>query len=215
MIRTRLLPGSCIVSSIARGKRWLPLLLGAAVIGVSAAAADAPREPLPVLDLTGQRVDPFATDARVTVFVFARSDCPISNRYAPELRRLHQKFANRGVEFWLVYPDPDESVETIRRHLKAYDYPWDALRDPEHALVRLSRARITPEAAVFVGPDDLAYRGRIDDLYVDFGKTRAAPSVRDLEQALEAVLAGRPVTHPVTRAVGCFISDLEELQDLK
>jgi hypothetical protein len=40
------------------------------------------------------------------VLVFVRTDCPISNRYAPELRRLQDRFAPRGMAFWLVYPDP-------------------------------------------------------------------------------------------------------------
>jgi len=70
---------------------------------------------------------------------------------------------------------------------------------------------VTPEAAVFVpgGPRArLVYRGRIDDRYVAFGRVRAAPTTHDLEDAVAATLAGRPVPHDVTPAVGCFIPDL-------
>ena len=69
---------------------------------------------------------------------------------------------------------------------------------------------MTPEAAVFVpaatGPR-LAYRGRIDDRYVDFGRMRAQPTVHDLEDALAAILSGQAVPHETTPAVGCFIAN--------
>jgi hypothetical protein len=161
-------------------------------------------------DLDGRRVDPFpAAPARAVVFVFTRTDCPISNRYAPEVARLYKRFGPRGVDFWLVYPDRDETAQSIRAHLKEYGYPIDALRDPEQELVALTGARVSPEAAVFVDRTHLAYRGRIDDRFVDFGKARAEPTRRDLEEALEAVLARRPVVNPRTTAVGCYLSDLE------
>src|SRR5687768_11347659 len=53
-----------------------------------------------------------------TVFVFARTDCPITNRYAPELRRLVDRFAAQGVRFWLVYPDPGETEIEVQRHAR-------------------------------------------------------------------------------------------------
>jgi hypothetical protein len=74
------------------------------------------------------------------------------------------------------------------------------------------QATVTPEAAVFVpGPSGprLAYRGRIDDRYVDLGQARAAPVTRDLERVLEAIVAGKPVAARTTPAIGCFIPDPE------
>ncbi len=180
------------------------LMASVALCGQTAA------EHLQLLDLSGRSVNPLrAKSFKATVFVFVRSDCPISNRYAPEVRRLYGKFSPRGVSFWLVYPDPKEAPAAISRHLKEYEYPFGALRDPSHSLVKLAAAKVTPEAAVFVGDGRLVYHGRIDDLYVDFGKARRAPTTHDLEQVLEAVLAGKPVPEASTPAVGCFISDLK------
>ncbi len=184
------------------------------VLAILAGCAHTPVSPrLSLEDLSGQHVDPFAAkDAIANVFIFTRTDCPISNRYAPEVRRLQQKFSPERMEFYLVYVDPDERAETIRQHMKDYAYPCRALRDPQHALVKLTEATITPEAAVFVshpaGPR-MVYRGRIDNRYVDFGKARPAPTRHDLEEALAAVLAGESIPEPTTRAVGCFIGDLE------
>jgi hypothetical protein len=89
---------------------------------------------------------------------------------------------------------------------------FHALRDPQHELVRATQATVTPEAAVFVaGPAGprMVYRGRIDDPYVDFGRTRPAPTTRDLRAVLEAVAAGSTLTPRTTPAVGCFITPLE------
>ena len=168
-----------------------------------------PPDGLRLIDLQGAEVDPFDTAARATVFIFLRSDCPISNRYAPELQRIYESFSDRDVDFWLVYPDPDETPETIRRHLDEYGHRGRPTRDPTHALVRRTAATITPEAAVFSPAGDLVYRGRIDDRFVDFGKTRAAATRHDLVDAITATLEGRPVERPRTRAVGCFIPKLE------
>ena len=163
---------------------------------------------LNLTSLSGERVDPFAAVDSAGVFLFMRSDCPISNRYAPELGRLHEMFSPRGVRFWLVYVDPQEEAESIRRHAEEYRVPGEILRDSGHGLVRLTGARVTPEAAVFDAGGRLVYRGRIDDRYTDFGKARAKPNRRDLKLALEAVLNGEQVTEPETQAVGCFIADL-------
>jgi len=143
------------------------------------------------------------------VFLFLRSDCPISNRYAPEIRRIHERFAKDGAVFWLVYPDPSEPLYVIRTHVEEYDYPGKPVRDPRHDLVRRARATVTPEAAVFDREGQLVYLGRIDDRFVDFGKTRAQATSHDLADALEATLAGRPVPTSRTRAIGCLIPDLD------
>jgi hypothetical protein len=166
--------------------------------------------PLSLLDLEGREVDPLQqTDAKATVFLFTRTDCPIANRYTPELQRLQAKFRSDNVRFWLVYPDPDESVNAIREHVKEYGYHWGVLRDPQHRLVSETQVQVTPEVAVFVPGRRMVYRGRVDDRYVDFGKARAKPTQHDLEQALQAILEGRPVDRDLTPAVGCFIPDLQ------
>ncbi|MDE0164052.1 MAG: redoxin domain-containing protein [Bryobacterales bacterium] len=163
-----------------------------------------------LLDLDGRSVAPLEEmDAPASVFIFSSVDCPVSNRYAPEVKRLKAEFADQGARFWLVYPNPAETPDAIRQHLKDFGYDFDALRDPEHRLVDLTRASVTPEAAVFTSDNLLAYRGRIDDRQVDFGKVRPRPTKHDLEEALQLVLAGESFTPRFTTAVGCYISDMK------
>ena len=187
-----------------------PLSVAAILLVAVVVCADEPAaNDLRLPDLDGRQIEPLrAKDAKAIVFIFIRTDCPLSNRYAPEVRRLHDKFANSGVRFWLVYPDPDESGEIIRRHIKEYEYRLSALRDPQHKLVKITGAQVTPEAAVFLPGGRMVYRGRIDDRYVALGKARPMPTTRDLEQVLEAILEGKQVTNKTTAAIGCFIPDL-------
>lgn len=162
------------------------------------------------VDLDGNPVDAVLADGRrATVLIFVRSDCPISNRYAPEIAKLHDAFVDRGVRFWLVYPDPEEPADAIRRHIRRFSLPADAVRDPDHVLVALAGATMTPEAAIFDGKGRLIYRGRIDDRYIDFGRSRPAPTRRDVAEVLLDLVAGRHPAPRTTHAVGCYIADLQ------
>jgi thiol-disulfide isomerase/thioredoxin len=160
-------------------------------------------------DLDGRAVNPLAIDpGKVVVLVFVRRDCPVSARYAPVLQQLSTQYAG-SVQFWLVYPDKSESPETIRKYLADYRYSIPALRDSQHALVKLGHVQITPEVAVFDRNHQLIYDGRIDDRYVDLGRVRATPTVNDLQDAIHTALAGAPVAKREVRGVGCYIADLE------
>ncbi|MHC5114852.1 MAG: redoxin domain-containing protein [Planctomycetota bacterium] len=162
--------------------------------------------------LGGERVKPFEVgDAALRVFIFVRTDCPIANRYAPEIQKLAGEYRPRDVAFSLVYPDPRESAEVIETHLEEHRYvDLSVFRDPDHALVDLAGATITPEAAVYDPSGTLLYRGRIDDRHVDLGRSRPRAGEHDLARALDEALAGTPVTTPRTRAVGCYITGLKK-----
>jgi hypothetical protein len=78
--------------------------------------------------------------------------------------------------------------------------------DTQRELVKRTGVRFAPEVVV-LGPDgQQRYRGRIDNLYADYGKRRTQPTERDLRDALDAILAGKPVPKETTKAIGCFIA---------
>ena len=79
----------------------------------------------------------------------------------------------------------------------------------KHDLVKQAHAQVTPEAAVFDRKGLLLYHGRIDDLYHSFGRARPQPTTHELEDAIEAALAGRSPAKSEVPGVGCYISDLE------
>jgi thiol-disulfide isomerase/thioredoxin len=161
------------------------------------------------LDLEGNPVDPLKTAAgKVVVMVFVRTDCPVSNRYAPTIQKLSSQHAGKVV-FWLVYPSKSESGEVIRKHEREYGYKLQALRDPQHVLVKEGQVQITPEVAVFDAGQHLVYHGRIDNLYEDIGRARSAATTHELEDAIAAALGGKSLLADATHGVGCYISDLE------
>lgn len=159
-----------------------------------------------LVDLEGRPADPLASDAIATVLVFVSTDCPISNRYAPELRRLYGQYSPRGVAFRLVYPTAQETPAMVRDHVREYALPFGAVRDPSHVLVARAHVTTTPEAAVFVRGGVLVYHGRIDDRQVDFGVTRPEPTRHDLQEAVDAVLEGRVPDEKEAMPIGCAIA---------
>ena len=148
---------------------------------------------------------PNAAGKKAVVLLFVARDCPISNSYAPEIKRIIARYTPRGVAFALVYPDPDTSLAAARQHAKDYGYTCPLLLDPAHKLVHRAGVTVTPEAAVFGPHGRLLYRGRIDDLYLGFGKRRDHATRHDLRDALDAVLAGHPIPTSLTQAIGCFL----------
>ena len=159
-------------------------------------------------DLTGRPTDPLKdSSGKPVVLIFVRTDCPISNRYAPTIKTLSQRYAGK-VQFYLVYPDKSETAANIKKHEQEYGLQMAALRDPQHGLVQMSQVEITPEIAVFDGKGELIYHGRIDNWYEDFGRARPAPTTHEMNDAILAVLEGSPAPVPVG-GVGCYISDLK------
>ena len=151
-------------------------------------------------------IAPLGAAEPISVLVFTTTDCPISNRYAPEIERLAAAFKGRA-RFTLVYPVPADSPEMIREHVKKFAYSLEYLRDAEQQLVKKTGVTVTPEVAVMKGSTVL-YRGRIDDRYVAFGVERPKATTHDLEDALKAAIDGKPIANRETRAIGCILSDL-------
>jgi hypothetical protein len=163
--------------------------------------------PSAVSDLDGKVWTPLApARGEVHLLVFVTADCPVSNRYAPEVARIASEYAPKGVRTFLVFTDPALGVARIRSHVKEFygDLPAVTIQDRGFPLVKATGATVTPEAAVYTSTGR-QYRGRIDDLYIQLGRTRTEATQRDLRNALDAVLAGRPVVESETQAVGCYI----------
>lgn len=158
-----------------------------------------------VYDLKGRGVTPVDAAAPATVLLFTAVECPISDRYAPAVRRLAERYAAKGVRFWLVYPNDGETPAAVGTHADAFSYGLPVALDTARTLADRAGATVTPEAAVFDRDGRLRYHGRIDDRYSDFGIDRPVPTTHDLDDALAAVIEGRAVLRPEARAVGCAI----------
>ena len=149
---------------------------------------------------------PAGAAERPLVLIFTRTDCPIANRYVPELRRLFSAYSSK-FEFQLVYVEPGITDQQIERHRIEYSLPIPGIRDKVRKYVRMAAATITPEAAVFLH-GRLVYRGRIDDQFVGFGVARQEPFRHELADVLAALAAGKTPPFSATKAVGCAIEAL-------
>jgi hypothetical protein len=177
------------------------------MLALAPIAAPRGAAPLAVSDIDGHVWTPLSpTTGATNLIVFVSADCPVSARYAPEIDRIAASYATRGVRTWLVYADLTATIPSVRENLKAFhpNTKTPAIIDAGFQLTTAVDVTITPEAAIYTSAGRV-YRGRIDDLYVSIGKSRREALHHDVRDALDAVLAGRPVAMPQTDAVGCFI----------
>ena len=158
----------------------------------------------------GRKVNSLAAPGtKAIVLFFVATDCPISNRTFPEMKRLREEFASRGVRFWFVYPNKGEQPELVAQHQAAYDADGEVVLDVSGTLVQMSGARVTPEVSVLVPGGAAnwrpAYTGRIDNRYIRIGEERPQATVHFAERALNAVLNGEHVETETGVPVGCGI----------
>jgi hypothetical protein len=153
--------------------------------------------------------DPWASaPGKVVVLIFVRTDCPKTNRYAPEIVRLSAAHA-ADAAFWMVYPDKRESSQGIQKFQREYHLALPVLRDPQREWMKRAQASVTPEVAVFDSKGQLVYHGRIDNWFEDIGRARPAATTHELADAITAAVSGHPATLPSMPAVGCYLSDLQ------
>lgn len=153
----------------------------------------------PDFRVTPLRGDTFSFDqARQTrsavVLVFMSVVCPYSNLAEEHLRELSERFG-QSVLFVGVDSNRTETAGELEEHALKRKLTFPLMMDPGNKVADLIGARVTPEAFLFDHEGQLRYRGRV----------RSKIGSTDLKDALEAVLAGRPVKAPVAKAFGCAI----------
>lgn len=143
------------------------------------------------------------------IVVFSSNHCPFSRVYEERIQALNQQFAPQGYPVLAIMPnDPnvyeEDSFATMQRRAReqAYTYPY-AIDESQQAARRFGASR-TPQAFVLKqnnGQFTVEYMGAVDDNPQD----RAGVKRPYLEEAAASLLAGRPVSTPITKAVGCAV----------
>jgi hypothetical protein len=155
-----------------------------------------------LLDIAGNKRSLVDLRGRVaTVLVCWSVECPISNEYIPTLNRLAERYAPRGIQLIAVDPNAGETLEAMRAHAQEQRLALPFLADEGGKVARRLRFEVTPEVRVFDAEGALVYRGRIDDRYRS--GSGGKPSIADLEQVFDALLAGKPIAQSRTKPVGC------------
>jgi peroxiredoxin len=141
---------------------------------------------------------------QLVVVVFLGTECPLARMYAPRLVELEREFAGRRVAWVGVVSNTQDSTEEVARFVEACGVDFPVLIDRDCAAANCLAAQRTPEAFVLDGQRTIRYQGRIDDQFA-VGLKRPQVGRRDLAEALNELLAGKPVTQPQSAAAGCII----------
>jgi len=162
---------------------------------------------LKLRDIDGVERQPLKVEkGRLEALFFISRDCPISNRYSPEIRRICEGYSPHGLNCALVYVDKDLRDADAAKHAADYGHgTYPKFVDRAHALVAAAGATVTPEVVLIRPDESIAYRGRIDNSYAALGKPRGVVTEHDLRAALDAVLAGQAVAKPEVPPIGCYI----------
>ena len=136
-----------------------------------------------------------AAGHKAVVLVFLSTVCPYANYFAGHIRELAETYGPRGVLLVGVYSNGWESREEAAAHGRERGFSFPIVKDEGHAIADAIGATHTPEAFVVDGSGRLRYRGRV----------MSKQESPELRRALDAVLDGRPVRTPVTKAFGCAI----------
>lgn len=170
-------------------------------------------KPIAKLCLTGAKASENWTlaaqrDTPAIAIVFLSFECPVSNSYIATLNDLVQTYRERGLRLVGVVPgETDPAV--IAKWSREFKLAFPLYADPDLQAAQALKAVTTPEAFVLDRHHILRYRGRIDDAYSARLKRNVRITSHDLADAIQAVLAGKSVAEPATRAVGCPVGERE------
>lgn len=145
--------------------------------------------------------------APAVVLIVTRNHCPISQKYAPRIRKLVEEFAPRGVSFIAINPDSrkGEDLKGMQAHARQQGWRYPYLKDGHQRVTKAFGGTVTPQffllgASERGGGRRVLYYGALDD---DLREERV--QVQYLKLGLQAVLEGKPLEYEETLAVGCEI----------
>src|SRR5437773_9134910 len=135
-----------------------------------------------------------------SVLIFISVQCPISNAYNERMEKLGQDYGSRGVTIIGINANNTEPADAVKAHAAEKHLTFPILKDPGNKIADRLGATRTPEAYFLDANNRLLYHGRIDN-----NKDESQIESRDLREALDAALAGKPIQKTTATAFGCTI----------
>ena len=186
--------------------------------------AEAPAFRLEGVDGRWYTLKDFA-DAKFLVVIFTCNHCPTAQYYEERIKAMVTEYRGKGVRFVAISPNAESSVRLnelgytdlgdsfaemkIRAAHRKFNFPY-LYEGDKTGISRAYGPTATPHAFVFDGARKLRYVGRIDD-----SEREQYVKTRDLRNALDALLAGKPAPVEVTKAFGCSIKWSDKTEDTK
>ncbi len=175
-------------------------LLTGVVQATTGLAIGQPAPDFSLPDLRGQSHTLKDQRGKITVVAFLSVQCPISNAYNERIRALAEDYAKQGVTFLAINASAPETIADIKAHATQHNFAFPILKDAGNKVADAYGAERTPEIFVVDAQGVLRYHGRIDNSQ-DVRRVKR----NDLREALNELLAGKPVSVPEAKAMGCVI----------
>lgn len=166
----------------------------------------APDFSLPDTDGRAVSLKDFA-GGKALLVMFICNHCPYVKHVRAELAKIGRDYQPRGVKIVAISSNdpeafPDDGPEQMKEEKASVGYTFPYLFDASQEVAKAYRAACTPDLYVFDAKHALVYRGQLDD---SRPKNTVPVTGRDLRAALDAVLAGRPVSAEQRPSLGCNI----------
>jgi thiol-disulfide isomerase/thioredoxin len=170
--------------------------------------------------------------SKILVVAFICNHCPTSQLYETRIQQIAADYKDRGVQVVAIQPNNPNAVRLdemgytdvgdslaemkIRAAFRHFDFPY--LYDGDDQKVAAAYGpTATPHLFIFDAARKLRYQGRVDN-----NIRQPLVTVRDARNALDALLAGKPVPVPTTPSIGCSIKWIykeagrqQEMQDIE
>ena len=188
--------------------------IGLSFFGNPTRSADAPRK-IASFTLKDPRTDKATSladlkDNKAIVVVFLGTECPVNNAFLPILAELHRTYAAKKVAFVGINSNRQDTPDKVAAHARKFAVPFPILKDANNIVADKFGASRVPEAYILSPDGAVLYQGRIDDQFgINYARA-GKPTRRDLAEALDEILAGKPVSVAKSEAAGCFINRVAE-----
>jgi peroxiredoxin len=144
---------------------------------------------------------------KALLVIFMCNHCPFVKHLKQGLVQLGEDYEKTGAAIVAISSNdpkshPDDSPEMLGAEAKALGYRFPVLFDATQKVAQAYRAACTPDFFVYDAARKLAYRGQFDDSRPENGKPVTGADIR---AALDAVLAGKPVSAKQQPSIGCNI----------
>ena len=144
--------------------------------------------------------------AKALVVFFTCNHCPYVTGSDEQTRATVERFKDRGVAFIGINSNseithPTDDFDHMVERMKENKFPWVYARDKSQKAAKAYGALRTPHFYVFDQNRKLVYTGRS----VDNPRDATKMTVNDLDRALDELLAGTPISVPMTNPIGCNV----------
>jgi len=217
----RHLPRVLLLTALALGTHAGTTQADPPGLATLAVGSPAPDFKLPGVDDKTYSLNDFK-DAKLLVVLFTCNHCPTAQAYEARVAKFVEDYKGKGVSLVAIspndpkavrldelgYTDLGDSFEEMKTRARDHKYPYPYLYDGEtQATAKAYGVLATPQVYVLDRERKLRYVGRFDDAEVKEVKSR------DTINAVDALLAGRPVPVETTRVFGCSTKWADKQQD--